>query len=50
MTAVVFLATIGRYRQRVGDEIASASADGARCWSRRLVRLCRKAGWVRLDN
>ena len=41
---------LGRYRLRVGIEIAKASEHGARWWSRRLVELCEEAGLVRIDK
>jgi hypothetical protein len=50
MSAVAFLALVGRYRERVGVEIDNASELGARWWSSRLVRLCENAGWVGLDK
>jgi hypothetical protein len=50
MSAVAFLTTLGCYRERVDAEIGNASENGARGWSSRLVQLCEKAGWVRLDK
>jgi hypothetical protein len=50
MTAVAFLATLGRYRERVDVEIGNASEHGARLWSCRLVQICEEAGWVRLEK
>jgi hypothetical protein len=42
--------TLDRYRRRVDEEIAKASENGARWWSRLLVDLCKEAGLVRLDK
>ena len=50
MTAVAFLTTLGRYRERVDVEIGNASEHGARWWSCRLVQVCEEAGWVHLDK
>jgi len=50
MSAVAFLRMIGLYRERVDLEIGRASEHGARWWSSRLVQLCEKVGWVRLDQ
>ena len=50
MSAIAFLRTIGRYRERVDIEIGKASEHGARWWSCRLVQVCEEVGWVRLDK
>lgn len=50
MSAIAFLRMIGLYRERVDLEIGRASEHGARWWTSRLVELCEKVGWVRLDQ
>jgi hypothetical protein len=44
------LKTLSLYRERVDLEIARASEDGARWWSRRLVEWCEESGLVFLDR